>query len=191
MDTCDNLSNFSEQIAFPSYDAFPDIELYMDQVIDFLSRSRVSLRANDKLSPAMVNNYIKAELMPRAHGKKYSREHLIHLAVIARLKQVLSVIDTGTLIRAGREDKTDEEFFESFRQRADEAAEEISSVTSDDGGNPADIAMEFAVRSYLYKVACEHILDGIGTTGQKKPVKSSHEKKPSKSDQKKSEKTAE
>ena len=177
MDTFDKLSDFSEQIEFPPYDAFPDIELYMDQVIDFLSRSRVSLRPSDRLSPAMVNNYIKAELMPRARGKKYSREHLVHLAVISRLKQVLSVIDTGKLIRAGREDKSDEEFFYSFRKRAIEAAEDISRVASESENTAADIAMEFAVRSYLYKAACEHLLDSIESPQQQKSAKAEQKKR--------------
>ena len=67
-ENADNIGDLTEQISFPPYDDFPDIELYMDQVIDFLSRSRTSFR-NEKLSSAMVNNYIKAENLPRANGK--------------------------------------------------------------------------------------------------------------------------
>ena len=48
-----------------TYDRLPDIDLYMDQVIEYLSRSSFSARENDKISPAMINNYIKDGLLPR------------------------------------------------------------------------------------------------------------------------------
>ena len=38
-----------------SYDRLPDIDLYMDQVIEYLSRQSVSSRENDKISSAMIN----------------------------------------------------------------------------------------------------------------------------------------
>ena len=46
-----------------TYDRLPDIDLYMDQVIEYLSRSSFSARENDKISPAMINNYIKDGLL--------------------------------------------------------------------------------------------------------------------------------
>lgn len=159
MDKIDKIKELAELIDFPPYDGFPDIELYMDQVIDFLSRSQTSLRDDDKLSSAMVNNYIKAEILPRAHGKKYSREHLAHLAVIIRLKQVLSVKDTGMLIKVNKLGKTDEEFFNSFRGILQNAAENIASDVSDSDEKLADVAMDLAVHSYLYKIASEYVLD--------------------------------
>lgn len=161
----------SEELKFTPYNGFPDIELYMDQVIDFLSRSRTNLRDEYKVSPAMVNNYIKAEILPRARGKKYAREHLAHLAVIMRLKQVLSVKDTGELIRANKAGKSDEEFFDAFRERVGEASDKIISDMAEFEGNPADMAMELAVRSYIYKVACEYAIDMVSEYYWKHPEK--------------------
>ncbi|MEF9971014.1 MAG: DUF1836 domain-containing protein, partial [Oscillospiraceae bacterium] len=125
MDDIKQLEGLPEQLKFPSYEAFPDIELYMDQVLDFLSRSRTGLRDDDKLSSAMVNNYIKAELLPRAKGKKYAREHLVHLAIILRLKKVLSVTDTGTLIKQCKRDKEEKDFFNGFRDMIENSAIEV------------------------------------------------------------------
>lgn len=161
MGNVEKLRELADQLKFPDYNGFPDIELYMDQVLDFLSRSRTSLRDDDRLSSAMVNNYIKADILPRARGKKYSREHLVHLAVILRLKQVLSVKDTGSLIKADKEDKSDEEFYESFRSMVESSAKEISekAITTDD--NLAEVAMRLAVESYLCKITCEYLIDKI------------------------------
>lgn len=161
MDKEERIRELIERLKFPPYEGFPDIELYMDQVVDFLSRSSTSLRDDYRLSPAMVNNYIKAEILPRAKGKKYSREHLAHLAVIIRLKQVLSVKDTGDLIRANKLGKDDEEFYNGFRDRVLVAFESISQYIMDSEERPADVAMELAVRSYLYKIACEYLIDFI------------------------------
>ncbi len=164
MSDTEMLRALADELKCPEYNSFPDIELYMDQVLDFLLRSRTSLRDDDRLSSAMVNNYIKADILPRAHGKKYSREHLVHLAVILRLKQVLSVRDTGSLIKAAKEDKTDEQFYEGFRHMIDTCAAEIAESVLEPAAEEelADAAMRLAVQSYLCKSACEYLIDQIG-----------------------------
>jgi len=161
MGNVEKLRELAEQLKFPDYNAFPDIELYMDQVLDFLSRNRTSMRDDDKLSSAMVNNYIKADILPRARGKKYSREHLVHLAIILRLKQVLSVKDTGALIKAAKQDKSDEEFYENFRTMVEMYAKEISEKVLSSDENVADAAMRLAVQSYLCKITCEYLIDKL------------------------------
>lgn len=161
MDKIEKISELMEKLKFPPYDGFPDIELYMDQVVDFLSRSSTSLRDDDRLSSAMVNNYIKGEILPRARGKKYSREHLAYLTVIIRLKQVLSVKDTGELIKANKLNKSDEDFYNSFRDRVITASESLAEYIIGSEEEPADVAMELAVRSYLYKIACEYLIDMV------------------------------
>lgn len=159
MTDLEKIHELSEQLTFPSYESMPDIELYMDQVLDFLSRSKASLRDDDKLSSAMVNNYIKAELLPRARGKKYSREHLVYLSVIMRLKQVLSVKDTGSLIRLDKGERTDEEFYNEFLKMVKNGAEDVSEKVLNGDGSFMDVAMRLAVESYLSKIACEYMID--------------------------------
>lgn len=161
MENIDKINELKNELHFPPYEAFPDIELYMDQVLDFLSRSRSSLRDDDRLSSAMVNNYIKAELLPRARGKKYSREHLVHLAIIVRLKQVLSVKDTGKLISAFKKEKTDEELFSAFREIVARCTDDIVESISGSDDSLAEMAMNLAVSSYLNKIGCEYIIDQI------------------------------
>jgi len=161
MSKVEKLRELADQLKFPDYNGFPDIELYMDQVLDFLSRSKTSLRDDDRLSSAMVNNYIKADILPRARGKKYSREHLVYLSVILRLKQVLSVKDTGYLIKADKLNKSDEEFFESFRSVLENCAKEISDKALNSEEKLPEIAMRLAVESYLCKIASEYFIDNI------------------------------
>ena len=68
MELAEQLIESLTKIAPASYESLPDIELYMDQVLEYLSRKPVSLRQDDKLTAAMVNNYTKDGLLPRANG---------------------------------------------------------------------------------------------------------------------------
>ena len=72
MDDVKNFANHMREDLPVPYDAMPDIALYMDQVLAFLSRKKVSSREGEELTSAMVNNYIKDGLVPRAHGKRKS-----------------------------------------------------------------------------------------------------------------------
>lgn len=155
------LTDLKSTLSLPAYDNFPDIELYMDQVLYFLSRYRSNFRDDFKLSSAMVNNYIKAELLPRAKGKKYSREHLAHLAIIMRLKQVLSVKDTGLLLEANKSNKTDKELYEEFCNMLDKSYDDIAQNIEKEETNLSELALSLAVQSYLSKILSEYIIDYI------------------------------
>ena len=52
-----------------SWDQLPDIGLYMDQVLTYVDRQLGLFRQTGQehfLTPAMINNYIKDSLLPRA-----------------------------------------------------------------------------------------------------------------------------
>jgi len=81
----------------------PDIGLYMDQVMTYIDRQLNLYQQPDSnqehiLTAAMINNYIKDQLVPRADKKKYAPEHLARLTLIGALKQVLSMQDLQTLL---------------------------------------------------------------------------------------------
>ena len=96
------------------WDAFPDIGLYMDQVISYMSRQLITYGQGEALTPAMVNNYIKDGLLPRAEGKKYNKTHLGYLTAICALKQVLSVRETRDLLQVGTRGRDPEALYGPF-----------------------------------------------------------------------------
>ena len=140
------------------FDAMPDIDLYMDQVLAFLSRKQVSGRDGDSLTSAMINNYIKDGLVPRANGKKYSREHLVYLSLVARLKQVLSVKDMTVLLKKDIGDGQHAEYYAQFRQKLDDAFAQIAETPAENE-SISRLAFEFALHSYASKVASEDLID--------------------------------
>ena len=88
-----------------AWEQLPDFALYMDQVLSYMDRQVIRFDDDDGLTAAMVNNYTKGGLVPRAEGKKYSREHLAYLTGICVLKRVLSTRDVDLLIRTSGEQR--------------------------------------------------------------------------------------
>ena len=82
-----------------AWDQLPDFALYMDQVLNYMDRQVIRFDEADGLTAAMVNNYTKSGLVPRAKGKKYDRDHLAYLTVICVLKHVMTTKDMDFLIR--------------------------------------------------------------------------------------------
>ena len=144
------------------FERLPDIDLYMDQVIEYLSRHSVSQRDNDKISSAMINNYIKDGLLPRANDKKYNREHLAFLLMIARLKQNLSVKDTGVLLKAITDGKDVSRCFDSFQALVANTASDLEKMLPEDESRLCDVALHLAVSSYVNRLVCELILSRLG-----------------------------
>ena len=55
-----------QQLTLPSWDALPEIELYMDQVVSIVERALAPLPDGEgkAVTPAMVNNYVKQKALP-------------------------------------------------------------------------------------------------------------------------------
>ena len=82
MENTDELTALREKLRSQrpvAWDQLPDFPLYMDQVLSYMERQVFRFEEGDGLTAAMVNNYTKSGLVPRAEGKKYNREHLAYL----------------------------------------------------------------------------------------------------------------
>lgn len=162
------------------WDSLPDLSLYMDQVVGYMARQLIGCDPEDKLTSAMVNNYIKDGHLPRAEGKRYSKLHLAYLTELCALKLVLPVKDAGFLVNLNRE--TDiEKRYENFRTQLDEAlnatAQRLPTGCAQED-LPA-LALELALRSYADKLACQRIIAMLRQAegeGEKPSKKSKKEK---------------
>ena len=142
------------------WDRLPDIPLYMDQVVGYLSRQMIPTGDGDPLTSAMINNYIKDGLVERANGKKYGQEHLAYLTAISALKQVMSVREMKVLTTVGREMRAPERQYEYFcsylDQAMNDAADRLDADTSD--RDLPKLVLELAMRSYANGLACHRAL---------------------------------
>ena len=148
------------------WDSFPDIGLYMDQVISYVSRQLITYDGEENLTPAMVNNYIKDGLLPRAEGKKYTKTHLGYLTAICALKQVLSVKETRTLLNAAVGDHDPEKLYAAFYQELSLAQDCTAEVLDSDAPEEElpRLALRLGLRSYADKLACERVLSMLQAT---------------------------
>lgn len=86
----------------PRYEELPDLDMYMDQVLQLLNRyfANIIPLTNEKImTKTMINNYVKNGVLPRPQKKKYTRNHLAYLIVISALKQTFSIDEIATLIQ--------------------------------------------------------------------------------------------
>ena len=156
-----------EQERPAAWNELPDISLYMDQIISYMPRQLIHFDDRDALTSAMVNNYIKDGLVPRAEGKRYAPVHLAYLTAVCALKKVLSVRDISSLIHSGEELGMDAEaMYGYFLRKLDKALADTAETIDPDAEQweLAKLALTLALQSYAYQLACARILDILEPT---------------------------
>lgn len=160
-----------------NWDTLPDIELYMDQVVSYLPRQSVGGKV-PAMTSAMINNYVKDGLLPRACGKRYHKEHLIYLTAIGLLKNVLTVRDMKLLLDSEIREDEEAAFYERFLLGIDEAFAQVDGGIDPELGEEAlpRMAMRLALQSCAAKTACEHLLAVIREKNPEEDPKAKKEK---------------
>lgn len=162
-----DLNNFS----FKSYEELPDINLYMDQIITYLEKQLYVFQLNteDKqITPSMINNYVKQEILPSPISKKYSKEHLALIEEICTLKQVLTMAEVKQITDT-RYQTTDSkcdtfnEFNELNNQKIDEAIsyvfKNLNSIEDEnDLAEFNKLAFDLALTANAYNIISKKIL---------------------------------
>nr|WP_162990684.1 DUF1836 domain-containing protein [Maliibacterium massiliense] len=106
-------------------ESIPQIDLYMEQVLAFFDKQldpKRNMAETFALTKTMVNNYVKAGVLPPARKRKYGHDHMIRLLYVTLLKSVLSIQEIGQML-ALTPDASDpaqqERTYEVFRQMVD------------------------------------------------------------------------
>lgn len=89
----------AEDFSLPSYRELPSVDLYMEQVLKYVNSSLEEISFDEKLLTSfMVNNYVKAKIIPEPSKKKYSRDQIGYLIAITLMKSTLSMSDMSVLL---------------------------------------------------------------------------------------------
>ena len=137
------------------WEQIPDLGLYMDQVITFITRAYEPLYGDSTkryLSAPMINNYVKNKLIPRPTGKKYSRAQIALLIMIVALKRVCMMEDIRELLRAEGEEEV-HALYDLFCERQAESIREMLGRSGE-----RSPALDCAVFASAYQVGCECLL---------------------------------
>ena len=146
-----------------AWEDLPDIALYMDQVISYMPRQLINFKEDDQLTSAMVNNYIKDGLVPRADGKRYGPVHLGYLTAVCAMKKVLSVKDMRAMLDSVPDSKEPEAIYNYFSRALDTALSEAAANLNTDIPEEQlpNLALSLGLRSYANQLACSRVLDII------------------------------
>ncbi len=155
----------------PEWDALPDLGLYMDQVINYLERQIGLLFPPNRegaITSSMINNYVKANVIPRARSKKYGQEHIALLLAAFVLKKALTTQDMGVLMTKGTDSAIEDpyrSFYEHYRSTLLECgktvAQEMRASLEEEpfgGDSLRSLALKLAVEASIRSLAAEMLL---------------------------------
>ena len=155
----ENWADSLENYEIPTWEELPSLSLYMDQVITLITRMYEPLYGDATcgyLSASMINNYVKAKLIPRPTGKKYGREQIALLTMIVSLKQVATMEDIRAMLTPA-EDQTVEDLYALFCAQQQAVIAQIASA-NEKPGDALPTALHYAILSSAYRAGCETVL---------------------------------
>ena len=179
------LSNFS----FKDYETLPDIDLYMDQVVTFLDRELSIFQTSSldkQITPSMINNYVKGEVLPSPISKKYNKEHLALIEEICTLKQVLSIAEVKQILDSEYKDCTIKgDTFNKFnkmnndkiQESVEKAFKQLNVIDENDTTALTNMALDFAMTANTYIQISKRILYLIRAYDAYEKAKEEREKK--------------
>ena len=173
MQTMDSLIDaaFNDMDLYPQ--DIPQIDLYMDQILTLVNDGLEGnkRKPEDKLlTKTMINNYSKEHLIMPVKGKKYSREHMMQMLCIYRLKQMLAMSDVHTLVSPCTKQPLNYERVytnyldskEEIRRRMPEIVRDILKPEEKDLANPEErlaAALSLSCAANYLRRLCESIVD--------------------------------
>ena len=185
----ENINQIMEQLGLEaslSLEEIPQIDLYMDQVIQLFENKFTETKRNegDKvLTKTMINNYAKGKLIFPIQNKKYSKEHLILISLIYQLKGALSINDikvtlTGINQQMIKEEIELDSFYNSYlnltrqnvedfkgdiEERVKDVKREITDDKKEDSPYLEQVLMISSLvhMSNLYRKVAEKLVDEI------------------------------
>ena len=178
------LNNFN----YKNYEELPDIELYMDQVVTFLEKQVQIFQTSslDKpITPSMINNYVKGNVISAPISKKYNRENLASIEEVMTLKQVLSIAEVKQILDELYNDSTlKAESFNTFNKAntekisvaVDEAFKKLNDIDDNDTKELTNLALNFALYANAYINISKRILFLTRVNNQIKEAKEHKDK---------------
>ncbi|QNO19105.1 DUF1836 domain-containing protein [Caproicibacterium amylolyticum] len=166
----EELSQWTHQVAdgeLTPWDRFPEIYLYMDQVLTFMETQLhlFEQEGSPLLTSSMVNNYVKDGVLPRPEKKKYSRSHLVQLTILCLLKQVLSIPNIHLLLNDLERRGDMHTLYDCFCTAQEKAFQEVCSRTDCAAADGKDalvqLALQLSVEAGARRTAAEKILSDL------------------------------
>ncbi len=165
----DKMTSYLEELKklhIPRYNELPEIELYMDQLIEYLNSrfAPFQIDEKDRITAAMVNNYVKSKIIPPTVKKRYSKNHVAYLIVICVFKQIYPISKIMDMIGIQKKIFTTEKAYDYFCVELENAlisAFSMSGTLSMDTSNTMQeerLFVRASVNSFAQKLLVEKYL---------------------------------
>ena len=178
----DKTANELLTFSLPSYDALPEIDLYMDQLVSYLNKLlSLTCRSEDgaPLTPNRVNNYVKDGRIKRPMQKKYDRDRIAMLYMLCCAKQNLTLPEASALLGMLEKDGT-EALYEEFRALQEPIVQNCAKELMECECKREQMlrkALELTLRSTAERFAAEAIISALGDEPKADKVKKDKKQK--------------
>lgn len=174
-DWCEKLYSFN----VGKWEEWPDINLYMDQVISYLDKYMDYFRIYDDekmITPSIINNNTKDGVLPKPVKKKYSRTLLSTLLMFCITRQVLSGRELSNMLGELTASDDFSELHKAFGNTLEEQLQRTLEQTKSDTNEFEDIdrhqlawiAMKLSLEAFSAGIVARKILSELETPdGQK------------------------
>ena len=167
-DHLNNVIDAMESYRATKWDQFPDLDLYMDQVITYLRQQLEFFHDSPEdnlITHSIINNYVKGGLLERPVKKKYAKSHLARLAMACLLKRVMPMERVKKILRA-EESPTDKASYESFcRMHEEVLGEEAAALREyanrEDPPKALELATRYALKANTDRLIADRILESV------------------------------
>ena len=157
-------------VHIPRWNELPNIDLYMDQVLNYIESSlKDYIKSDEKfITKTMINNYVKGEVVSAPIAKKYNREHIALIEEVCTLKQVLSIAEVKQVIdeRYKKGEVDNAEIFNSFnalvtsknKEAINLTKEALENIDENDLTSLTNLAVNLACTANAYITISKRIL---------------------------------
>lgn len=160
-----------KSFSLPTYHEIPDVGLYLDQVAKYMNSFMADFPEMN-VTPSMISNYAKQKLIERVNKKRYTRDQIAVLLMIALTKTVLSIDHVRTLMDDVRQTGvTTEEIYSRFRSLLSEILSSFSGPELSVQMDP-DNELEHMTRNVIITIAHKMYLERYFENRAKNPEES-------------------
>ncbi|RKL66337.1 hypothetical protein CR203_15720 [Salipaludibacillus neizhouensis] len=174
-------SRFDNQI---TTEDIPNLDLYMDQVIQLFERTFKDSKRSEKdkiITKTMINNYAKGNLLFPSKNKRYSKEHVMLISLIYELKGILTIQDIKRTLSHINQQSSEgtfdvEGFYESYLKLAtqnvttfeseldhhiENVKKQVEEMEEEEYVQQVLAILTFINMSNIYRKAAEKLIDSI------------------------------
>lgn len=151
--------NQLQLLQLPRWTDLPGLNLYMDQVVSYINQYLEVLDL-DEITAAMINNYVKKGLVVAPDKKRYAKQQISQVLIIALLKTNFSIEEIGRLLSVETAtDRNEKQLYDYFILTFLDAVHQLDEEYSpfEQGTKPAN-GLVTETQKTLLKLACQSVV---------------------------------